>query len=176
MSLVSRPHFPHLLDGNLFQAANQALSHAELKAGALAEAMGDMSMSFAHLVRAHVPGQASTGEHVRVHVRMLAWTVKQRDAGEALGQMMRIVGAATITAFGLVPHGNTGGATSARSSRCDSRRPGGNQLAGLQERAVAFWSDPKTAHSETEVGLAVQPSWRGQAARLRWARSASQLA
>jgi hypothetical protein len=83
---------------------------AELKAGALAEARGDMSMSFAHLERAHVLGQASTAEHVRVHVRMLAWAVKRRDVGEALGQMLRIVGAATMTAFGLVPHGNTGGA------------------------------------------------------------------
>jgi hypothetical protein len=41
---------------------------------------------------------------------MLAWAVKQRDVGEALGQLLRIVGAATMTAFGLVPHGNTGGA------------------------------------------------------------------
>jgi hypothetical protein len=36
--------------------------------------------------------------------------VKQKDVREALGQMLRIVGAATMTAFGLVPHGNTGGA------------------------------------------------------------------
>ena len=83
---------------------------AEVTAGALAEAAGDMSLSFAHLERAHVLGQASTAEHVRVHVRMLAWAVKQRDVGEALGQLLRIVGAATMTAFGLVPHGNTGGA------------------------------------------------------------------
>jgi Protein of unknown function (DUF3703) len=36
--------------------------------------------------------------------------VQQRDVKECLGQIFRILGAATKTSFGLIPHGNTGGA------------------------------------------------------------------
>jgi len=56
-----------------------------------------------------VLGQASTVEHVRVHVQMLLWAVRHRIPREALGQVLRIVGAATKTALGWVPMGNTGG-------------------------------------------------------------------
>lgn len=83
---------------------------AELAAAREAEARGDFSSSFSHLERAHVLGQASTTEHVRVHWGMLLWGLSQRNARECLGQLFRIVGAATTTAVGLVPHGNTGGA------------------------------------------------------------------
>ena len=46
---------------------------------------------------------------------MLIWAIKnantsQWNAGEIAGQLFRIVGAATKTALGLVPIGNTGGA------------------------------------------------------------------
>jgi hypothetical protein len=41
---------------------------------------------------------------------MLAWALRNRDASEFFGQLIRIVGAATKTALGLVPTGNTGGA------------------------------------------------------------------
>ena len=75
----------------------------------LRAAREDIAHEFAHLERAHVLGQASTREHVRVHWRMLAWAWKRRDAREAFGQMFRLVGAATKTFIGLVPTGNTGG-------------------------------------------------------------------
>ena len=65
--------------------------------------------AFRHLERAHVLGQASTYQHVRVHLRMLVWGVAQRDIREVFGQALRIIGAATKTAFGMVPTGNTGG-------------------------------------------------------------------
>ena len=71
---------------------------------------GNKAEAFAHLENAHVLGQASTRLHVRVHVQMLLWAVKQGNIGEFFGQMFRIAGAATKTVFGLVPHGNTGGA------------------------------------------------------------------
>ncbi len=83
---------------------------AELRAAAAADAEGRASDAFAHLERAHVLGQASTIEHVRVHGRMLLWGVRHGDARECVGQVIRIAGAATKTAFGMVPHGNTGGA------------------------------------------------------------------
>jgi hypothetical protein len=57
-----------------------------------------------------VLGQASTFHHVRVHVLMLCWAMKHRIWREARGQVLRIFGAATKTALGWVPTGNTGGA------------------------------------------------------------------
>lgn len=81
----------------------------ELLAAKTATLRGDQAKSFHHLERAPVLGQASTAEHVRVHFQMLIWAIRQRRVGEVLGQILRIVGAATKTAFGLVPHGNTGG-------------------------------------------------------------------
>lgn len=95
---------------NLFGARIRPHVDAELKtAWDLFEA-GDMPRSFAHLERAHVLGQASTREHVRVHWHMLLWAVRQHAGREATGQLLRIVGAATKTAMGLIPSGNTGGA------------------------------------------------------------------
>jgi hypothetical protein len=70
----------------------------------------DAAREFAHLERAHVLGQASMREHVRVHWRMLKWAWRHRDARELFGQAFRIAGAATKTFIGLVPEGNTGGA------------------------------------------------------------------
>ncbi len=71
---------------------------------------GERADSFRHLERAHVLGQPSTYQHVRVHVHMLAWGLRNRSPREVAGQLLRIVGAATKTPFGLVPSGNTGGA------------------------------------------------------------------
>jgi hypothetical protein len=75
---------------------------------AAADAHGDDE--FAHLERAHILGQASTREHVRVHWRMLKWGWRRRDSREVLGQVTRLMGAATKTFIGWVPTGNTGGA------------------------------------------------------------------
>jgi hypothetical protein len=82
---------------------------AELAAGALALQQGRAAEAFAHLERAHVLAQPSTSQHVRVHLHMLHWGWAQRDLRECWGQLLRIVGAATKTALGLVPIGNTGG-------------------------------------------------------------------
>ena len=85
---------------------------AEIAAAARLDAAADPdpAAAFAHLERAHVLGQASTFHHVRVHVRMLLWALRHRAAREARGQVLRIVGAATKTALGWIPRGNTGGA------------------------------------------------------------------
>ena len=82
---------------------------AELRAAAAMEARADQSRCFRHLERAHVLGQASTVQHVRVHMHMLLWAIRHRVFREATGQVLRIVGAATKTAIGWVPTGNTGG-------------------------------------------------------------------
>jgi hypothetical protein len=82
---------------------------AELANAKRARSAGEAQKGFAHLERAHVLGQESTYWRVMVHVLMLVWATRNRSAREALGQAFRIVGAATKTAFGLVPQGNTGG-------------------------------------------------------------------
>ena len=76
----------------------------------MAEAIGRSELAFKHLERAHVLGQASTLQHVRVHWQMLLWGARRHSTRECLGQVFRIIGAATKTVFGLIPHGNTGGA------------------------------------------------------------------
>ena len=83
---------------------------AELTRAGEAARSGQPRAAFAHLEAAHVLGQASTREHVRVHWQMLVWGMARRDAREVVGQILRMIGAATKTAFGLVPSGNTGGA------------------------------------------------------------------
>ena len=85
-------------------------SKSELEDAKRARSAGNFSQEFTHLERAHVLGQESTYWHVKVHVLMLVWAIRNGSAREALGQVFRIVGAATKTAFGLVPQGNTGGA------------------------------------------------------------------
>jgi pimeloyl-ACP methyl ester carboxylesterase len=82
---------------------------AELAAAAASEQAGDPAASFYHLERAHILGQTSTIEHVRVHGRMLLWGLRRRNVWEVAGQMQRMIGAAAVTGLGLIPHGNTGG-------------------------------------------------------------------
>lgn len=82
----------------------------ELQTAVDCELRGDADKAFSHLERAHVLGQASTVQHVRVHWRMLKWGYRQGRFREVLGQVLRIGGAATKTAIGFVPDGNTGGA------------------------------------------------------------------
>lgn len=83
---------------------------AELDAAASAEAQGHLSTAFRHLERAHVIGQPSTVEHVRVHWRMFRFALRNRRPGEAYGQAWRLAAATVFTPVGLVPTGNTGGA------------------------------------------------------------------
>lgn len=66
-------------------------------------------IAFHHLERAHVLGQASTLEHVRTHWQMFVWGIKTKRGKEVVGQCIRLIGALTKTAIGLVPAGNTGG-------------------------------------------------------------------
>ncbi|QYO66082.1 DUF3703 domain-containing protein [Leptolyngbya sp. 7M] len=73
-------------------------------------AAGDAAGAFRHLERAHVLGQSSTYHHTRIHWLMLKHGIRERDAKEIAGQVLRIGGAATKTPFGIYPKGNTGGA------------------------------------------------------------------
>ncbi len=82
---------------------------AQIDASTALVAVGQTADAFGNLERAHVLGQESTILHTRVHWAMLLWGVRHRDGKEVLGQLLRLVGAATKTAIGLVPQGNTGG-------------------------------------------------------------------
>jgi Protein of unknown function (DUF3703) len=82
----------------------QEIQQAQLLWGA-----GQRGQAFRHLERAHVLGQSSTVQHVRTHWHMFIWGIRSKSFRESLGQVVRIVGAATKTAIGLVPSGNTGG-------------------------------------------------------------------
>lgn len=83
---------------------------AELELAAKANKAGNAELEFQHFENAHVLGQESTYWHVKVHVLMLLWAIRNLKYKELFGQLFRIVGAATKTFFGLVPQGNTGGA------------------------------------------------------------------
>ncbi len=91
---------------NAFSRAIRPFVSVEIVAAANAQRD---SASFIHLERAHVLGQASTREHVRVHFHMLVWALRHRQARELSGQLLRLLGAAALTAVGMVPTGNTGG-------------------------------------------------------------------
>ncbi|MFT6098800.1 MAG: hypothetical protein ACJAYF_001343 [Arenicella sp.] len=83
--------------------------NSELELAAHARESGNIMAEFQYLENAHVIGQESTYWHVKVHVLMFLWAVRNAQLKELVGQSFRIVGAATKTAFGLVPQGNTGG-------------------------------------------------------------------
>jgi hypothetical protein len=94
---------------------------------------GEFANAFTHLERAHVLGQFSTREHVRVHWHMVRWALHRRQCAEAAGQVLRILGAAALTAIGLVPEGNTGGA----NISAFRRRPIPSELAQIIAAARA---------------------------------------
>ena len=70
---------------------------------------GDMANEFKCLEDAHVLGQQSTCWHTTVHIEMMLWGLRNMALKQVMGQIVRIVGALTKTAIGLVPEGNTGG-------------------------------------------------------------------
>ncbi len=82
---------------------------AELDAAAAREARGEPVSAFTHLERAHILGQQSTVEHMRVHWAMFRWALRQNVASEAFGQAWRLAGAGLKTWLGWLPTGNTGG-------------------------------------------------------------------
>ena len=87
-----------------------AAVQAELDAARRLQDRGNAAGAFGHLERAHVLGQSITALHVRVHWEMLRWGLRHRKPREVTSQLLRIAGAATMTALGWVPRGNTGGA------------------------------------------------------------------
>jgi hypothetical protein len=106
---------------------------AEIAAARHAHRNRDAGAAFTHLERAHVLGQSSTWLHVRVHLLMLLWGLRERRPREAAGQVLRVAGAAAKTPFGKVPTGNTGGA----NVSAFRRMPIDAELQRLIDRAQA---------------------------------------
>jgi hypothetical protein len=108
--LIKTPHYPKSEAMSRFTRSIRSSVQFELNAASHANAHGEAEVAFRHLERAHVLGQAATVEHVRVRWRMFRWATGHRKAGEALGQLLRLVAAALMTGIGWLPEGNTGGA------------------------------------------------------------------
>jgi hypothetical protein len=89
---------------------------------------------------------------------MFAWGIKRRDAREVLGQVVRLIGAPTKTAIGLVPSGNTGGSNISPVQRV----PIPADLAAIKRRSeddavfrsgfVAHRPDFKERHESAGLG------------------------
>ena len=82
----------------------------ELTAARRARATGDPIRELHHLERAHILSQPFAGPHVRTHVAMLGFGIRNRDRREIVGQLARLVVAGPGSATGRYPLGNTGGA------------------------------------------------------------------
>ncbi|HEX8055241.1 MAG TPA: DUF3703 domain-containing protein [Novosphingobium sp.] len=80
----------------------------ELARHRLATRQGDAAASWHALERAHILAQPALGDHLRVHLAMLAHAVRTRDPGEAVGQVLRVLLAPIGALTGHLPIGNTG--------------------------------------------------------------------
>jgi len=69
---------------------------------------GDDDRAWHHLERVHIVSQPFLGLHLNSHGVMLQFAIKQRDWGEVLGQMVRIILAPLGSLTGRLPVGNTG--------------------------------------------------------------------
>jgi Protein of unknown function (DUF3703) len=75
-----------------------------------ARATDDPVRELHHLERAHILSQPFAGPHVRTHVAMLGFGIRNRDRREIAGQIVRLLVAGPGSAMGRYPLGNTGGA------------------------------------------------------------------
>lgn len=79
--------------------------------GARQQRASDPESAWEYLQDAHILSQPWIRPHVRVHVAMLALGWAQRDRGEVIGQLARLIVAGPGSATGRYPVGNIGRAT-----------------------------------------------------------------
>ncbi len=75
-----------------------------------AYATRDLNRCFALLERAHILGQPWVIPHTVSHWMMLQVGWRRRDSREIGGQLLRLAFGGLLSAFGILPEGNTGGA------------------------------------------------------------------
>ncbi len=73
-------------------------------------APGHLPVSWRHLERAHILGQAWPVEHTKSHWRMMGFAFKIKNGKEILGQIPRLIVGGLKSFVGEIPVGNTGGA------------------------------------------------------------------
>jgi hypothetical protein len=82
----------------------------EATAARQARGAGDATAEWDHLERAHILSQPLALTHIRTHVAMLGYGIRQRDRREITGQLVRLVVAGPGSVLRRYPLGNTGGA------------------------------------------------------------------
>lgn len=80
----------------------------EMAAYRSAVEVGDEHLAWHHLERVHIVSQPFLGPHLASHGVMLQFAIKQRDWGEVLGQIVRIILAPIGAMTGRLPVGNIG--------------------------------------------------------------------
>jgi hypothetical protein len=93
---------------NQTDTPRRQLLSKELARHRLAIMQGDAAASWRALERAHILSQPALGDHLRVHLTMLAHAVRTRNPGEAIGQVLRVLLAPVGALTGRIPVGNTG--------------------------------------------------------------------
>jgi hypothetical protein len=89
-------------------AARRQAFAAEAAAARKATAAGDKAAAYHHLERAHILGQPWAGLHSWSHWTMLKLAVRDGDAREAAGQILRLAAGGLLSLAGWLPAGNTG--------------------------------------------------------------------
>lgn len=88
----------------------KAAFRREMECALAAERNGEFALAKTHLERAHILGQRRYLTHMESHFYMFRLALKQSDAKEVRGQIVRLIGAGPFHLAGWVPVGNTGGA------------------------------------------------------------------
>lgn len=70
----------------------------------------ELPLSWRHLERAHILGQAWPVQHTQAHWRMLSFALKIKNTKEIIGQLPRLLVGGVKSFVGEIPVGNSGGA------------------------------------------------------------------
>ena len=71
---------------------------------------GNLPRAWNHLERANIIGQNYPCAHTLVHLKMLKFGIKTKDAKEIIGQIPRLIFGGVKSFVGIIPVGNPGGA------------------------------------------------------------------
>jgi Protein of unknown function (DUF3703) len=82
----------------------------ERAAARTARDLGQNSVEWRHLERAHILSQPRALLHLRTHIAMLGVGIRRHDRREIVGQLLRLLVAGPGSLTGRYPVGNTGGA------------------------------------------------------------------
>jgi hypothetical protein len=82
----------------------------ELSFASTAFKRNELRVSWHHLERAHILGQAWPLQHTKAHWRMLFFAFKIKNTKEILGQIPRLLFGGIKSFVGEIPLGNSGGA------------------------------------------------------------------